>query len=401
MKYVLAIDVAKNKSMVSLISSCGEVLIEPYEINHKLSDFTILKERIETLNIYYEDLTIFMESTSTYHLSVKRFFQENTLYKVNVINPLHSAMHKRNLRKTKTDKQDCYNLADLYFSGKVKNYGNHEQYYLNLNTLSREYNFLLEEGVKFKNRFKKLVNLTFPEYEEIFKGQTIYTNTSLSFIEKYPHAEIISNTRVDALANIMYKENERHKKHYLKKATFIKIKAQSSYPAVSKDDELVNDLIKTIRILKFIIREMEKTKEKLIEKAKTCYLFNCIICINGLGELTTALIIAELKDINRFNNIKELTAYCGLDPTIKQSGFSVNGKGHISKTGNSYIRRILFNAIQNIIIVCSKVNPEDEILLYYRKKRNEGKHHYVAIIACTTKLLRRILSECKKQQINM
>ena len=401
MKYVLAIDVAKNKSMVSLISSCGEVLIEPYEINHKLNDFKILKERIETLNIYHEDLTLFMESTSTYHLSIKSFFQENKLYKVNVINPLHSAMHKRNLRKTKTDKQDCYNLADLYFSGKVKNYGNHEQYYLNLNTLSREYNFLLEEGVKLKNRFKKLVNLTFPEYEEIFKGQTIYTNTALSFIEKYPHAEIISNTRVDALANTMYKENERHKKHYLKKATLIKIKSQASYPAVSQDDELVNDLIKTVRILKYIIHETEKTKEELIEKAKRCYLFNSIICINGLGELTTALIIAELKDINRFNNIKELTAYCGLDPSIKQSGFSVNGRGHISKTGNSYIRRILFNAIQNIIIVCSKVNPEDEILLYYRKKRNEGKHHYVAIIACTTKLLRRILAECKKQQINM
>ena len=43
MKYVLAIDVAKNKSMVSLISSCGEVLIEPYEINHKLKDFINLK----------------------------------------------------------------------------------------------------------------------------------------------------------------------------------------------------------------------------------------------------------------------------------------------------------------------------------------------------------------------
>lgn len=32
MQSVLAIDVAKGKSMVSLISSCGEVLIEPYEI---------------------------------------------------------------------------------------------------------------------------------------------------------------------------------------------------------------------------------------------------------------------------------------------------------------------------------------------------------------------------------
>ena len=39
MKSVLSVDVAKGKSMVSLISSCGEVLIEPYEVNHKLNDF--------------------------------------------------------------------------------------------------------------------------------------------------------------------------------------------------------------------------------------------------------------------------------------------------------------------------------------------------------------------------
>ncbi len=401
MKYVLAIDVAKNKSMVALINSSGEVLIQPYEINHKLNDFINLKEKIDELEIQEHDLTVFMESTSTYHLAVKRFFCEKTNYEIQVINPLYSSMHKRNLRKTKTDKQDCYNLADLYFTGKIKNYGKQEQYYINLNTLSREYNFLLEESVKIKNRFKKLVNLTFPEYEEVFKGQDIYKNTSLTFIEKYPHADIVANTRIDALANVMIKANNRHKDFYLKKATFIKIKAQNSFPAILKEDETVNELVRTIQMLKYFNERIDIVKNKLIMEAKECYLFDNLITIEGLGELTVALIIAELKDINRFNNIKELTAYCGLDPSIKQSGSSVNGQGHISKTGNSYIRRILFNTICNIIIICSKTNPENSILLYYRKKRNEGKHHYVAIIACTTKLLRRILAECKKVQNDM
>lgn len=401
MKYVLAIDVAKNKSMVALINSSGEVLIQPYEINHKLNDFINLKEKIDEFEIPESELTVFMESTATYHLAVKRFFYEETNYEIQIINPLHSSMHKRNLRKTKTDKQDCYNLADLYFTGKIKNYGKQEQYYINLNTLSREYSFLLEESVKIKNRFKKLVNLTFPEYEEIFKGQDIYKNTSLTFIEKYPHADIIANTRIDALANVMTKANNRHKDFYLKKATFIKIKAQNSFPAILKEDETVNELVRTIQLLKYFNERIDIVKNKLIVGAKECYLFDNLITIEGLGELTVALIIAELKDINRFNNIKELTAYCGLDPSIKQSGSSVNGQGHISKTGNSYIRRILFNTICNIIIVCSKTNPENSILLYYRKKRNEGKHHYVAIIACTTKLLRRILAECKKVQNDM
>lgn len=39
----------------------------------------------------------------------------------------------------------------------------------------------------------------FPEYEELFKGNTIYSSIALKFIEKYPHANIISNTRIDKL----------------------------------------------------------------------------------------------------------------------------------------------------------------------------------------------------------
>ena len=187
----------------------------------------------------------------------------------------------------------------------------------------------------------------------------------------------------------------------MKKATAIKETAKTSYPSVSKDDDIVSNLITTTRMLKYQIKEIESLREMIITKAKECYLFETINSIFGFGELTTALVIAELKDINRFNNIKELTAYCGLDPSIRQSGSSVNGKGHISKTGNSYIRRILFNAIQNIIMQASRSNPDNEILLYYRKKRNEGKHHYVAVISCTTKLLRLTLAKCKNIQNNM
>ena len=49
MQNCLVIDVAKSKSMVTLVSSCGETLIEPYEINHSINDlFNFL---IELLNL--------------------------------------------------------------------------------------------------------------------------------------------------------------------------------------------------------------------------------------------------------------------------------------------------------------------------------------------------------------
>ena len=180
--YVLAIDVAKGKSMVSLISLCGEILINPYEINHTLNDFKDLDDRIRKLNVF-NDTAVIMESTGIYQMPVKRFFLENN-YNIYVINPMYSKMYRKNLRKTKTDKEDCLKLAELFFIIDFKEYIEPEQYYLNLNAMGRKYNTLIEAQTKLKNEFRNGVYEVFPEYENIFKGNLIFSNTSLEFIKK-------------------------------------------------------------------------------------------------------------------------------------------------------------------------------------------------------------------------
>ena len=77
MRSVLGIDAANGKSEVLLITEYGKVLIEPYEVKHCLSEFVLLKNKIDSFKL--EDLTIFMESTSTYHLPIQRFFS-STLF---------------------------------------------------------------------------------------------------------------------------------------------------------------------------------------------------------------------------------------------------------------------------------------------------------------------------------
>jgi len=162
------------------------------------------------------------------------------------------------------------------------------------------------------------------------------------------------------------------------------------------NDEIVNNLSQLAKLIKEFQKEIDIIKYKIITLAKKTKYFEPINSIFGIGEFTTAIIIAELGDINRFNNIKELTAYCGLDPSIKQSGKSINVHGPISKSGNKYMRQILFMSILSIIKCSAQHKIENDIEIYYRKKRNEGKHHYVATIACTTKLLRKILALCKQ-----
>lgn len=207
MQYVLAIDVAKSKSMVTLISSCGEVLIDPYEINHSIYDFSKLLNRINKLKL--DNISVIMESTGIYHRPVERFFLENH-FKVFVINALYSKMYKRNLRKTKTDKLDCISLAELFFTTNFKEYVKPDTIYLNMNALSRQYHALSEVTNNLKNRYKNLVYLCFPEYELLFKGNTIYSDIALSFIEQYPHAELISDTRIDSLQNFFKNKNFSH-----------------------------------------------------------------------------------------------------------------------------------------------------------------------------------------------
>ena len=105
MKTVLSVDVAKNKSMIMLMNNDGEILIDTKEIKHNLGEFEKVKEEIEEINP--ENLTVFMESTGTYHLPVERYFKENG-FNTLVINSLTTKNNFDTIRKTKTDKKETY-----------------------------------------------------------------------------------------------------------------------------------------------------------------------------------------------------------------------------------------------------------------------------------------------------
>ena len=399
MKSVLSVDVANGKSVVLLITEHGEVLIEPYEVKHCLSDFNSLKNKIDTFKI--DDLTIFMESTSTYHLPIQRFFTKNN-YNVQVINPILGKNNTRNLRKTKTDIEDCYNLADLFFKNTVKIHTkNMNDIYSSMVELSRQEKHLTESLVRSKNRFKQIIANSFPEYIKCFTANDIFGRTSLNFIKEFPHADIIKEKRIDTLANNLYKncKNGCSYNRCLTKAKKIKEFANNSYPGIEKNSCEVDNLINIVDIISYNNLKLNELKQNIIKLAKQTPYFEIINSIYGIGETSTAQIIAELGDINRFENIKQLNAFCGLDPTIVQSGKSINYHGPISKRGNRNARKILFITCCSIIRASVLHNVDSEILLYYRKKQAENKHFKECITACSTKLLRIIFAMCKNNSL--
>lgn len=399
MKSVLSIDVANGKSEVLLITEHGEVLIEPFEVKHCLNEFNHLKETIDSFNL--DDLTVFMESTSTYHLPIQRFFTNNN-FNVQVINPILGKNNTRNLRKTKTDIEDCYNLADLFFKNTVKIHTKEmNTIYSNMIELSRQEKHLTENIVRSKNRFKQIISNAFPEYTKCFTSNDIYGETSLNFIKEFPHADIIKSKRIDALANNIYKSTKGYLPYSrcLMKAKKIKELANNSYPGIDINSCEVKNLINIIDIIIYNSNKLTEVKQDIINLAKQTPYFNIINSIYGIGETSTAQIIAELGDINRFENIKQLNAFCGLDPTIVQSGKSINYNDPISKRGNRNARKILFITCCSIIRSSVLHNIDTDILVYYRKKQAENKHFKECITACSTKLLRIIFAMCKNNSL--
>ena len=64
--------------------------------------------------------------------------------------------------------------------------------------------------------------------------------------------------------------------------------------------------------------------------------------IPGLGERTTAVLLAFLAEPARFENARQVAAFAGLDPRQHESGSSVRGKPRLSKVGHSFLRKALY-----------------------------------------------------------
>ena len=129
----------------------------------------------------------------------------------------------------------------------------------------------------------------------------------------------------NSLANSLFK-NKRQQDDVNYKEDCLKTKFNPVY------QEIGGILSQKIKELEKQLRTFRKPEQKLLQT------------IPGVGPITAVSFIAEVVDIKRFKQSKQLVAYIGLDSRVHQSGTSVRGKGYISKRGNKILRTRLYNA---------------------------------------------------------
>jgi transposase len=103
--------------------------------------------------------------------------------------------------------------------------------------------------------------------------------------------------------------------------------------------------------------------------------------IHGIGLVTALTVLAETDGFRLFTSRSQVVRYAGYDVEQRQSGSSLQGRGRISKRGNSHIRRALY--MPSLSAVSKPGIFKD---LYERVVERTGRKQ-MALVAVQRKLL--------------
>ena len=187
--------------------------------------------------------------------------------------------------------------------------------------------FELRERVRFhleieneQNRLKfqilELLHQTFPGLERLFSSR--YSIIALNIAEIFTHPDMVLDIDKEVLITHIF--NSTDKGMSMDKATKYALQlimiAQESYPNVDRHSFLVEKLRLLIQQLKQSIHHL-KLDDAMIQLAQQLDYFENIHSIPGIGKLSTAMIIGEIKhilsDLNQINNSMLLLALISND----------------------------------------------------------------------------------------
>ena len=370
----VGIDIAKLNHFAAVISSDGEILIEPFKFTNDYDGFYLLLSKLAPLD--QNSIIIGLESTAHYGDNLVRFLISKD-FKVCVLNPIQtSSMRKNNVRKTKTDKVDTFVIAKtLMMQDSLRFMTLDDLDYIELKELGRFRQKLVKQRTRLKIQLTSYVDQVFPELQYFFKSG-LHQNSVYALLKEAPTPTAIASMHMTHLAHLL--EVASHGHFGKEKARELRVLAQKSVGV--NDSSLSIQITHTIEQIELLDSQLFHTELEMANLV-TC-LHSMIMTIPGIGFINGGMILGEIGDIHHFSEPKKLLAFAGLDPSVHQSGNFQAQRTRMSKRGSRVLRYALINAAHNV------VKNNATFKAYYDAKRAEGRTHYNALGHCAGKLVR-------------
>ncbi|WP_148881747.1 IS110 family transposase [Streptococcus sp. Marseille-P7376] len=360
MRAVFGIDVSKTSSEVAILVN-GEK-VHGYTILNDAFGFNRLLGDLKTVH----NPEIIFEATGVYSRRLQAFLEEYG-YAYTRLNPLEAKKQLDSLRVRKTDKIDAEKLAKSQLVHNRKPTYVQEEVYQHLRDLSRFYQNLTEDLVRAKNRLHKVLQITFPELENLLSTPTGEQYWNLVMV--FPCKEfVLSLSQSDLYEIIRQSTSKRISEKRIAYLTDKLIKlAKQSFCAVKKNSPMLEEVRYYAQELLRLSERRQVVLNDMVTLAQPLPEYDILRSIPGIAETTATSIIGELGDIRRFQSSNQINAFIGIDLRHYESGKFL-AKEHITKRGNPYARKILFKCIHNIASA-SHTNPCHIADFYEKRKR--------------------------------
>ena len=380
----VGIDVSKGKSMVCIMKPGGEVLKTPFEMLHSMESILHL---VKLINSYEEEVRVILEDTGHYHLPVVTLLVEKGIFTCCVNALRMKKFCSQSIRRAKTDKIDAVHIAQfgLTYWDELSPVKPPEDVYQELKLLARQYYQTVSMLVKAKVNLSNLLDQTMPNIKDLMNDSP--GNHKLTdFVKRYYHyGHILEMGEKRFTSDYCKWAKKQGYRVYERLAKEILAIAQNGIPVLPNSPVTKAVVVEAVRVLHEIEISRDTILAQMQELAKSLPEFSVIREMPCIGDTLAPRIIAEIGDIRRFKNKHSLIAYAGIDAPPYLSGAFNATERHISKRGNSYLRKTGYEIMQSLI----QHKPiGDPVYDFICKKRLEGKCGKEAMIAGLNKFLR-------------
>ena len=262
-----------------------------------------------------------------------------------------------------------------------------EKIYADLRRLSMFRDQLTEDRIRNVNRLHRELKIYFPEYMDAFgKIDGAFT---LEVLRVSAIPSDITELGAEGLRNIWHTAKLRGR-GYSRAGEIVRYAEKSVGLTDGKDAgrEAVKWFAEQILQLDEQLVEIESA---LHRKCREIPYAENILAIQGVGENILSGIVAEMGDISRFDDVKEIQKLSGMGLVACSSG-KHKGQTKISHRGRKRLRYWLFQAAKSAV---SHAKEFKELHVYYTTRDNNPLKKMQSLIVIACKILRVIYAILK------
>lgn len=280
----------------------------------------------------------------------------------------------------KDDTKDPKLIANLVKDGNFGMPYLPEKLYGELRRLSMFRDQLNEDRIRSLNRMHREMKIYFPEYKDAL-GK-IDGAFSLELLKQAPFPRDLTELGTDGIRQIWHAAKLRGRGYsraeeileYAKKSVGIKDGEEASKTAVKWFVQKIMELDE----------QLSETEKEINQKCQEIPYAENILEISGIGENILSGILAEMGDISRFDDVKEIQKLSGLGLVACSSG-KHKGETRISHRGRKRLRYWLFQAAKSVVAHAEEFK---ELHMYYTTRSENPLKKMQSLIVIACKLLR-------------